>query len=71
MLWFKKEFGVEIKEEQADVEYDPDKEEMDDVNLDDGKECHRRMVFEDNDGGVVDANSLLHAKRWDVYVNEN
>ena len=28
------------------------------------------MVFEDNDGGVDNAKELLHAKRWDVYVNE-
>ena len=27
-------------------------------------------MFEDNDGGVDDAKSLLHAKRWDIYVNE-
>ena len=34
MIRFKKEVGVDSKEEQADVEYDPDEEEMDDVNLD-------------------------------------
>ena len=28
------------------------------------------MVFEDNGGGVGDKKVLLHAKRWDVYVNE-
>ena len=28
------------------------------------------MVFEDNDGGVDDAKSFLHANRWDVNVNE-
>ena len=43
---------------------------MDDVNLDDERERQWRMVFEDNDGGVDDANALLHAKRWDIYVNE-
>ena len=42
---------------------------MDDVNLDDERERHRRMVFEENDGGVDDAMELLHAKRWDDYVN--
>ena len=35
MLQFKKEVGVEIREEQADVEDDPDEEEMEDVNIDD------------------------------------
>ena len=28
------------------------------------------MVFEDNDGGVDDKKALLHANRWDVYINE-
>ena len=27
-------------------------------------------MFEVNDGGVDDAKALLHAKRWDVCVNE-
>ena len=42
---------------------------MDDVKLDDKRERHWRMVFEDNAGGVDDAKSLLHYKRWDIYVN--
>ena len=71
MLRFKKEVGVDIKEDQADVEDDPDEKEMDDVNLDEERERHWRMVFEDNDVGVDDAKSFLHAKRWDIYVNEN
>ena len=29
------------------------------------------MLFEDNDGGVDDKKTLLHANRWDVYMNEN
>ena len=28
------------------------------------------MVSEDSDGGVEDAKTLLHAKRWDIFVNE-
>ena len=43
---------------------------MDNVNLDDEREHHWRMVFEDNDGGVDDTKVLLHAKRWYIYVNE-
>ena len=31
------------------MEYDPDEEEMDDVNIDDDMECHWRNVFEDNE----------------------
>ena len=52
------------------MEDDPDEEGMDDVNLDDERERHWRMVSEDNDGGMDDAKVLLHAKRWDFYVNE-
>ena len=70
MLRFKKEVSVDSKKEQADVEDDLDEEDMEDVNLDDERERQWRMVFEDNDGGVDDAKSLLHANRWDVYVNE-
>ena len=51
------------------MEDDTDEEEMEDVNLDDERECHYRMVLGDNDGGVDDAKALLHAKRWYIYVN--
>ena len=70
MLWFKKEVGVYSKEEKADVDDDTDEEEMAYINLDDERERHWRMVFEDNGGEVDDAKALLHAKRWDIYVNE-
>ena len=43
---------------------------MNDVNLDDERECHWRMMSKDNDGGVEYAKALLHAKRWDAYANE-
>ena len=52
------------------VEDDPNEEDMEDVNLDDERERPWRMVSKDNDGGVGDTKELLHAKRWDVYVNE-
>ena len=71
MLRFKNEVGFESREDQADVEDDPYEEEMDDVNLDNDRERHCRMVFEDNDGGVDNAQALLRAKRWDVYANRN
>ena len=70
MLRFKKEVGVDIKDDQEDVGGDPDEEEMDDVNLDYDMECHWKMVFEDNYVGVDYAKALLHAKRWDFHVNE-
>ena len=70
MLRFKKEVDVDSKEDQAVVDDYPDEEETDDVNLDDERERQRRMVFEENYEWVEDARALLHAKRWDIYVNE-
>ena len=70
MLQFKKQAGVESKEDQADAEDGPVEEQMDDVNLDGERERHWRMVFEDNDGGVDDAKALLHTKSLYIYVNE-
>ena len=51
------------------MEPDPDEEDMEYVKLDDKKDRKWRIVFEDNDGGVDDKKSILHAKRWDVYMN--
>ena len=70
MINFNKEDGVARKEEQADVEDDPNEEDMGDVKLDDGRELHWRMVFEDNDGGVDNKKTFLHDKRWNVYMSE-
>ena len=69
MLQFKTEVGVDSKDEQVDVDDDPDKEDTEDVNLDDERERHWRIVSEDNDVRVEDATALLHNKRWDIYVN--
>ena len=52
------------------MEDDPDEEDMDDINIDDKRERHWRMVFKDTYGGVDDAKALLHANRWDICVNE-
>ena len=52
------------------MEDDPDEEDMDDVSSDYERERHWRMVLQDNEGGVDDKKVLLHAKMWDVYVNE-
>ena len=48
---------------------DPVEEDMDDVNLDDERECQWRMVYKDSDGGVDDKKAFLHDKRCDVYAN--
>ena len=45
MLWFNKEVGFYSKEYQADVEDDPDEEDMEDFKLDDKRERHWRMFF--------------------------
>ena len=52
-----------------ELEIDPDEEEKDDINIDDERERHWRNFFEDNEGGV-DKKALLHAKRWNLYLNE-
>ena len=70
LLKFKKEGYFDSKEEQAELENDPDEEDMDDLNIDDERERHWRNVFEDNEGGVGNKKALLHAKRLDLYVNE-
>ena len=68
-LHFNNMDGVARKEEHWDTDPDPDEEDMEDVKLDNERERHWRIVFEDNDGGVDDKKSILHAKRWDVYMN--
>ena len=44
------------------MEDDTNEEDMDDVNVDNDRECHWRMVFEENTGRVDDAKALLYAK---------
>ena len=44
---------------------------MEYVNLDDNREHHWKMVFEGNDVGVDGENTLVHAKSWYFYVNED
>ena len=51
------------------MENDPDEEEKDDINIDDKRERHWKNIFDDNEGGV-DEKALLHAKRWDLYLNK-
>ena len=70
MLNFKNYVGFDSKEEQAELDNDPDEEDTDDVNIGDERERHWRNVFEDNEGGVDNNKALLHTTRWDLYVNE-
>ena len=52
------------------MDLDPDNEEMEDVNLYEKMERHWSMVFEDNNGGADNKKVILHAKMWDIYMNE-
>ena len=47
MLYYslKNEVGVDSKEEQAELDNDPDEEDTDDVNIGDERERHWRNVF--------------------------
>ena len=49
MLHFNNKDSFDRKLKHADVEPDPDDEDMEDVKLDDEMELHWRMVFEYND----------------------
>ena len=49
-IHFIKEDGVEKRDEKLGVNTDPDEEDIEDMVLDDERECHWRMVFEDNNG---------------------
>ena len=43
---------------------------MEDVRLDNKRERHWIVDFKDNDGGVDYQKEILHAMRWDIYVNK-
>ena len=40
------------------------------MKLDDERECHWGMGFEEKCGGVDDQKVIIHDKRWDVYMNK-
>ena len=62
-----KENGVNKREQKVGVEPYLDEEEIKDVVLDDERERHWHMVFEENNGGVDETKAILHATKWDVY----
>ena len=63
VIYFHRWGSVERKEDQAELGPDPDEEEVEDVRLDNERECHWRMVSEDNDGGVDNRISIMHDER--------
>ena len=42
---------------------------MEDVELDDERERHWRVVLEDNDGGLDENKYIIHSKSCNVYMN--
>ena len=69
-LHFVKEYGVDKRQDQVCVEKGPDEEYIGDVVLDDERQRHWLIVFEENNVGVDGTKALLHAKKWDVYNSE-
>ena len=66
-IHFIKEDGIDKREDQLGVKPDPDDQDIEDVVINNEREHHWRMVFEDNNGGVDGKKALLHAKRRYVY----
>ena len=44
------------------------KDYMEDVRLNDERDNHFRVGFENNNGGIYDKKSLIHANRWYIYI---
>ena len=47
-----------------------DKEDMEEVTLENERKHHYRVVFEDKRGGIDDEKAFLHAKIWDLYMSD-
>ena len=66
-LYFIMENGVYKREEQLGVDTDPDAEGIEHVVLNDERERHWRIGFEEKNGGVDGTKDLLHTKDGGVY----
>ena len=60
---FKKKDGANRKEYQADMEEQSGEEDIKDVRLNNERDHHWRMVFEDNNKGVEYEKGIPHVKR--------
>ena len=49
---------------------DPDELYMEDMRLNNKIYHHWRVVFKDNCGGLGNQKAIIHAKRWDIYLNK-
>ena len=45
-------------------------EDIEEVVFDDERRSHRRMIFEDKDGGRYYSKYLLHDNMWYVYISD-
>ena len=63
---FIKKDGVDKREDKLGVNPDTNEEDIKDMVLDDDREHHWHMVFEDNNGEVDGTKALIHAKKWYV-----
>ena len=70
LIQFNKEIIVDRNDYQVDTEAYPYEKDMEDGRLNDEREHHWRMVFEDNKGGVDNKKAIIHGTRWDVYMND-
>ena len=52
------------------MEADTDEEEMENTRLDDKRQNHWRLFFEDNKEGMYDGKTILNDKMWDVYTHK-
>ena len=69
MQIFNKEDGFNRNEDHADMDQYTDEEDMKYVRLNNKRERHWRMVFEEIDGRMDNQKVIIHAKRWDIYKN--
>ena len=70
MLHFNNQGVVYRKEEQANMDPDPDEQETQGARIDNRRQHQQRMIFEDNGGWVENEKLILHDNMWYVYMNK-
>ena len=59
---FNKEVGIFKNEYKTGMLADPDKQEMDDIKLEDEMGCHWKIFFQKNEVGIYGKKELLHCR---------
>ena len=67
LLKFNQEGGVDIEVDHIDIEANPEMQDLQDIILDNERECHWGVVFEDNSSGKDNKESFLRANRQYLY----